>query len=336
MRPLFHPRLVNDPFGDPALYVDCLFEKRALLFDLGDVRALAPRQLLRVSHVFVSHAHMDHFMGFDWLLRISLGRDQTLHLFGPPGFVDQVGHKLAAYTWNLVANYATDFTLHVTEIEPGRHARHAVFRCRQAFRREDEGSAPAHEVLLDEPLFAVRCALLDHRTPCLGFALEEKAHVNVWKNRLVEQGLAPGPWLRQAKLAVLTGEPDSTPIAARRADGRSVSLPLGALRAEVLRVVPGQKIAYVTDVVFHEENARRIVELARNADILFIESPFLDEQAQRAYDKRHLTARQAGLLARRAGVKQVVSFHYSPIHRGQEARLQAELEAAFRARPVPD
>ena len=38
MRPLFHPKLVNDPFGDPALYVDCLFEKRALMFDLGDIR----------------------------------------------------------------------------------------------------------------------------------------------------------------------------------------------------------------------------------------------------------------------------------------------------------
>lgn len=64
MKPLFHPALVNGLFGDPGLYVDCLFEKRALLYDLGDVRALAPRKLLRVSDVFVSHTHMDHFFGF--------------------------------------------------------------------------------------------------------------------------------------------------------------------------------------------------------------------------------------------------------------------------------
>lgn len=330
MRPLFHPQLVNDPFGDPALYVDCLFEGRALLFDLGDLRALPPRKLLRVSHVFVSHAHMDHFMGFDWLLRICLGRERAMHLFGPPGFLDQVGHKLAAYTWNLVHNYQTDFTLHVTEIEPGNVARRARFRCRNAFRREDEAILPATDVLVEEPLFRVRCTLLDHRTPCLAFALEERAHVNVWKNRLVETGLAPGPWLRTAKQALLQGKPDETPIEALTREGTLHPVTLGALRGDVLRVVPGQKIAYVTDAVYHEENARRIVELARGADLLFIESPFLDELADRAREKCHLTARQAGRLARAAGVAQVVSFHYSPIYRGQEERLRRELDEAFR------
>ena len=36
MRPNFHPVLVNGSAGDPALFVDCLFEYRALLFDLGE------------------------------------------------------------------------------------------------------------------------------------------------------------------------------------------------------------------------------------------------------------------------------------------------------------
>lgn len=332
MRPLFHPELVNDPFGDPALYVDCLFEGRALLFDLGDIRALPPKKLLRVSHVFVSHAHMDHFMGFDWLLRICLGRDRAMQLFGPPGFIDQVEHKLAAYTWNLVQNYDTDFTLHVTEVEPGIQARRATFRCRAAFRREGDVELPPSDLLVKEELFQVRAALLDHRTPCLAFALEETAHVNVWKNRLLELGLAPGPWLQEAKRAVLRGDPDATSIRAEwRENGqtRQKEISVGELRHDIVRIVPGEKIAYVTDAVYHTENARRIVELAQGADLLFIESTFLDEHRERAAQKRHLTAKQAGELARAAQAKQVISFHFSPLYRGEEQRLRDELAAAF-------
>jgi hypothetical protein len=42
MRPILQPSLVNGRFADPALFVDVLFERRALLFDLGDIAALSP------------------------------------------------------------------------------------------------------------------------------------------------------------------------------------------------------------------------------------------------------------------------------------------------------
>jgi len=266
MKPLFHPVLVNDPIGDPGVYVDCLFEKRALLFDLGDISRLAPRKILRLTDVFVSHAHMDHFMGFDWLVRLCLGRGHRLRLFGPPGFVAQVEHRLAAYTWNLVESYDTDFTLDVLELLPDATARRVSFRCRAAFRRESDAElAVADGVLLDEETFLVRGVTLDHKTPCLAFALEEKQHLNVWKNRLEEMGLPTGPWLKELKRAVLRGEPDAAPFAVRWRDREGAherAYPLGELKREVLRIVPGQKIAYVTDVLYHEANAERIVRLA--------------------------------------------------------------------------
>jgi len=331
MRPIFTPELVNGPFGDPCLLLDFKFEGRALLFDLGDIAALAPRKILRLSDVFVSHAHMDHFSGFDRLLRVCLGREAAVRLYGPPGFIDRVEHKLAAYSWNLVQNYATDFTLIVHELD-GERLRAARFRCHRRFAREPESprDAPAG-LLLDEPAFRVRAAALDHDITCLAFALEEKTHVNVWKNRLAEMGLQTGPWLNELKRAVTQGAPDDTPVRAwwRDRDGlHEQHHPLGELKARVLELVPGEKLCYATDVLHSAENERRLTALAADADQLYIECVFLDEDADHAARKFHLTARQAGSIARAARARLVVPFHFSPRYAEREAELRAELERA--------
>jgi len=333
MKPLFHPHFVNGPFEDPVLYIEFLFERRALLFDLGELYALPPRKILAVSHIFVSHTHMDHFAGFDHVLRICVGRGKRLHLYGPPRFIEQVEHKLAAYTWNLVQNYQEEFVVAVTEVHPGGRALSAEFPCRRAFSREHlTEHALSDGVLLDEPNFRVRTVMLDHKIPCLAFTLEEKRHVNVWKNRLQEWGLPTGPWLRELKDAVAQDLPDDAEFRAWwRADGtlHERCFPLGVLKENVLRIVPGQKITYVTDVAWHEENARKIVEFARGSDLLFIESPFLQEDAARALDKAHLTAQQAGLLARQAGVKRLIPFHFSQKYADAPQRLREEAERVF-------
>ena len=87
----------------------------------------------------------------------------------------------------------------------------------------------------------------------------------------------------------------------RGAPAGAATRPLADLRSLVARIDPGARIAYVTDALHSEENARRIVALARNADLFYCEAMFLEKDAQRAKERFHLTARQAGLLARRAG-----------------------------------
>ena len=333
MKPLFHPALVNGPFGDPALYIDFLFQRRAILFDLGDLSHLPARKLLRVSHIFVSHTHVDHFIGFDQMVRICLGRDKRIHLYGPPGFVDQVWHRLAAYTWNLVQNYPTDFTVIAAEANPDGKGVIAEFHCLKGFPPEQIRSETFHDGLLhDEETFRIRSVFLDHRIPCLAFVLEEKSHVNIMKNRLSELGLQAGPWLTDLKQAVLGGASDDLPFKAwwREGDGSAERIiPLGVLKRDILQIVPGQKIAYVTDAVHTPENAERIIALAQGADYLFIETTFLHEEAVRAAERKHLTAHQAGSLGRRAGAARVIPFHFSQKYTGREELLRSEAEEAF-------
>ncbi|MBI1919829.1 MAG: ribonuclease Z [Geobacter sp.] len=334
MKPLLLPQLVNDPFGDPAVYVDFLFERRAILFDLGDLSPLSPRKLLRVSHIFVSHAHMDHFIGFDPLVRLLLGREKELHIFGPPGFVDQVAHRLAGYTWNLVESYPTDFTVVAWELHPDDRLVSAEFHCQRGFRRENETERPAPGgLLLDEETLRLRAVILDHRTPSLAFSLEEKVHVNILKNRLIEQGWPVGSWLRDLKLAVQRGAADDLPFNIKwkeEGETRETTLPLGHLKETILTVEPGQKVVYVADSAYHEANAATIVALACDADYLFIEASFPEEDAERARARFHLTALRAGEMAREANVRQVVPFHFSPRYEGREELLRDEVMQAFR------
>jgi ribonuclease Z len=107
-------------------------------------------------------------------------------------------------------------------------------------------------------------------------------HVNVWPNRLAELGPAPGAWLRDAKRAIIAEAPDDTRVTARWRAGTTIreeSLSLGMLRQVAMQCVPGQKIAYGSDVVRHAGNVQRITRLATDADLLFIEATFLDRDA---------------------------------------------------------
>ncbi len=323
--------LVNGVFGDPALYLDFRDEKRALLFDVGEIGKLLPKRILRLSDVFVSHAHMDHFAGLDRLVRVCLGRGARLRLYGPPGFLERVEHKLAAYTWNIADRYRGDFVMVAHELAGEDELRKAQFRSRARFAREALGSVPVLEgVLLDEPRFRVRAALLDHGIPCLGFALEEKARVNVWRNRLAEMGLAVGPWLNELKRLVAEGAPDDTPVRAwwrDREGDHARRVPLGELKARALSIASGWKLGYVTDIRYHAENEARVARLAAHADVLYIESVFLSSEADHAERKHHLTGEQAGRIARAAGARQVVPFHFSPRYLGREDELLAEVNS---------
>lgn len=334
MRPLLHPSLVNGRSDDPALYIETVFEKRAMLFDLGDITALSPRKIQRLEHVFVSHAHIDHFIGFDRLLRLLVGREKTISLYGPKGFIDNVRHKLLAYRWNLVDRYPCDLTFVVTEIDSSFETRTVRFRLKTAFAEEAlAGNRIVEGVAHSEPTFRVSTAILEHRTPCLGFAIEEAVHVNVWKNRLAELGLPVGPWLRELKRAVIEKRPDDHPI---RIGLRSMAsdeheLPLGRLR-DVLTVTPGQKIAYVTDAADTVANRKAIIGLVQNADLLFIEAAFAAADAALAADRAHLTTAAAGQIGREAGVRRIEPFHFSPRYAGQEERMRNEVMAAFAGR----
>jgi len=331
----FDARMVNGGFGDPTLYMNFLHERRAFLFDIGDLHALRPREILCVSDVFVSHTHIDHFCGFDRLLRVMLNRDKTVRLHGPEGLIANVAGKLAGYTWNLVDDYR--LRLQVQEIG-ARRVRRVTFSCRDRFRaRTGAREAPFTGVVREEEGLVVEARHLDHAVPCLGFRLRERVRFNINGDRLRQLGWEVGPWLGRVKALLRAGRPGETPVripVSERGRVRLRTLPLELIEAEVIIATPGETLAYVTDIRRSPLNDRRVLELAAGADHFFCEAAFLDRDADHAERKHHLTARQAGELAHLAGARRLTVFHFSPKYGDEEALLRAEAAAAHSGAPA--
>src|SRR5262249_51569478 len=153
--------------------------------------------------------------------RLLVGRDKEVALYGPTGFIDHIHHRLQAYRWNLADSYASDLVFMATEIESPVAFRAARFRLRSAFAPEPAGTdAIAGNVICAQPSFRVSMAILEHpHAPCLGFAIEEVAHLNVWKSRLAGLGLPVGAWLRDLKQAVADGRPGDHVVRVPAGDG---------------------------------------------------------------------------------------------------------------------
>jgi len=184
--------------------------------------------------------------------------------------------------------------------------------------------------LEENPHFKIESVHLDHRIPCLAFSLVERFHININKDTLIKLGFSVGPWLRDLKEYIWDDKPEGTMMEIPVEGGKVREVALGDLKKEIVRITPGQRIAYVADCCYTQENVDKIVRLAQGADLFFCEAAFLEKDSDKARAKDHLTARQAGIIARKAGVKALSVFHFSPRYEDCPETLEQEAQLAFK------
>ncbi len=303
MEPIFRYRLLNDVFGDPVLFIRILREKRAVQFDLGEISRLATSEIYKITDAFVTHTHIDHFIGFDPLLRALLRRNTPMHIYGPQNITRCVAGKLRGYTWNLIRDYPIEVHVHAYD---GKSLTHSVFKAHAGFKREDISVSRSDGTILEDPLFRIKAARLSHGTPCLASSIEEKSHINIDKDRLIREGLEVGPWLSVFKKALRENAPKDRTIEISGKHYRMDRL------WDIARITEGQKITFATDISATGNNIELLVELARGSDIFYCEAYFLEKDRQKAKERSHLTAKTCGLIAKKAGVKKLLVSHISP------------------------
>jgi ribonuclease Z len=140
-------------------------------------------------------------------------------------------------------------------------------------------------VLVTTPAYTLEARRLSHPVESFGYRLVEPDGRRMLPERLAEHGIK-GP---------------DVGVLQREGSLRGVTLD------DVSEIRRGQRFAFVMDTRLCEG----VDALAEGCDLLVIESTFLDGDHRLASDHGHLTAGQAGRVAKEAGVRHLVLTHFS-------------------------
>ncbi len=148
--------------------------------------------------------------------------------------------------------------------------------------------------------FYVRAFPLEHTKTCVGYTLEELDRPGEFNpDAAVAMKVPRGPlWGKLQKGETVVNE-----------EGNEVKPcdVMGGSRS-------GRKFSFVTDTMYIPSIAKEV----KGSDLLICEGMFADDCADQAKQKKHMTARQAGVIARDADVKRMALIHYSPRYTDRE------------------
>ena len=163
---------------------------------------------------------------------------------------------------------------------------------------------------LERDGYRIAAYATDHGVPALGFAIVEDPRPGVFDPaRATALGITPGPDFGRLQEGETVAGVAPDQVMGERRRGRRVVITGDTAPCEMTRLV------------------------AFEADLLVHEATFLDEEADRAAETRHSTARQAAELAAAAGVGMLALTHISPRYGGKAVRDEAR--AAFENTVVP-
>jgi len=331
-------------FDDPLLLVRIRPSGRALLFDCGKVHHLAKRVFTSIDAVFVSHAHMDHFMGMDSIIRHSHAAPRTVEVFGPPGISCRMAHKFACYDWNLADTFWGDFRVgEVGEAEVVS----TLYRGADGFAARPDVARSRGEIYRNRFL-SVTAKLCDHRIAVLAFRVTEGAAFILDDARLAQAGVVKGPWLKALEKLFHAGSLDGTPIvhpAALPGEGSGERIEeyrepdAGALYRRIMKKEEPASIGYLTDIGFSPGNLERITRLLGGVSLLVCECAFLAAEKSKARLSRHLCTSDVSEIADRLRPRYLLPMHLSKSYQGVSSdSLYREIEvpAGVTVLRIPD
>lgn len=334
IEPAFFAGLLDDPL----LLVNMRPEGTSILFDCGQAHHLAKRVLKSIRAVFISHAHMDHFMGIDTLVRHTHVSPRTIEIFGPPGIAAKMSHKFAGYDWNLTEPYWCTFRVH--EVFPDRLVT-TRFPGSEGFTSipEAETSRTDRTIYRTDTL-RVEADLFDHKLPSLSFRVTERESFLVDGTRFEQADLVAGEWLRELKKRFYDGTLAGALTILRRSGEKVAAETVddaAALYASIRKEQSTSSIGYLGDMGFCSENLSKARTLLQGVTLLVCECSFLAADREKARASHHLCTDDVSALLEEMHPAFVLPMHLSKtyIHRWEAVYDELRLPAGTTLLRIP-
>jgi ribonuclease Z len=151
------------------------------------------------------------------------------------------------------------------------------------------------EVIFEDKKISVECFKVNHRIECWGFLFREKKNLRKIDIKKVRKYNVPSAFFESLH------------------EGKDyVSNSGEVIKNEVLTTptVPPKAYAYCADTRYYES----IIDKVRGVDLLYHEATYLHALEEKAATRFHSTAKQAALIAQKAGAKKLLIGHFSSMY----------------------
>jgi len=156
--------------------------------------------------------------------------------------------------------------------------------------------------------FYIQAEKMKHTCPCLAYSLTEKDKIRVDKEKI--------------KKLNIKGK-----IIGELAKGKNIVWKGKKIKAsEVTYKEKGKKISIILDTALNPN----CYKIAKNSNLLISEAPYTEKEKELAEEYRHLTAKQAAGIAKKAKVKRLILTHLSQRYENKEKILLQETKAIFK------
>jgi len=253
--------------GMPAVYIQ--YRGNRILFDCGEgtqrQMRIAKIPFMKLDKIFISHFHADHCLGLGGMIQTMdlFKRNKKLEIYGPKSVHDVIEKVITTGHFVLEG-----FDLEINELKPRKVT--------QIYANQD---------------YIIKCALLDHTVPSIGYSFEEAPKRKFLKKKALALGVPEGILFKRLQ------------------EGENVKMGSKTIKPDDVlgKAVQGKKITYIPDT----RPCAAAVELAKGSDILVHDSTFSHELQESAIEGKHSTAKEAAEIAKRAKVGKLYLNHFS-------------------------